>query len=120
MVLAGVAVAGGLFAIGRDSADVDRARRDGRAEGVAAGLRAGRAAGVREGRALQLGDSLPRGSQRAAREAFDAGYTAGANDVFGGFDGGWSLSTPYVITVRKGSGPITYRLDSRRPVRAPR
>ena len=73
----------------------------------------GRALGVREGRALQASASTPRGT----RAAFEAGYAAGANDVFGGFDGGWSLDTPYVITLRKGSGAITYRIDSRRPGR---
>jgi hypothetical protein len=111
-----VAVAGVAFALGRASVDTDAARREGRAAGMAEGrargqaegLRAGRAAGIREGRALQQSAS--------ARHAFQAGYTAGANDVFGGFDGGWSLSTPYVITLRRGSGGVTYRIDSRRPV----
>ena len=66
----------------------------------------------RAGRSRQA-TSAPRGT----RAAFEAGYAAGANDVFGGFDGGWSLGTPYVITLRKGSGAITYRIDSRRLVR---
>ncbi|MEA2420877.1 MAG: hypothetical protein QOE60_3083, partial [Thermoleophilaceae bacterium] len=57
------------------------------------------------------------GSRHAARRAFAAGYADGANDAFGGFDGGWSLSTPYVITLRKGTGAIAYRIESRRPVR---
>ena len=117
-MLVGVAVAGGLFALGRVSAaDTDTARSEGRAEGHAAGLRAGRAAGLREGRALQLFESTPRGSRSAARRGFDAGYVAGANDAFGGFDGGWSFTTPYRITLRKGSGAITYRIDTRRPLR---
>ena len=104
-MLACVAVGGGLFVLGRESADGG--------DGHDAGLREGRAAGVAEGRALQIGESAPRGT----RAAFEAGYAAGANDVFGGFDGGWSLGTPYVITVRKGSGAVTYRIDSRRLVR---
>jgi hypothetical protein len=111
-----VALAGGAFALGRASVDTDTARDEGRAAGQtagqAAGLRAGRAVGIREGRALQ--QSAP------ARRAFQAGYTAGANDVFGGVDGGWSLGTPYVITLRPGSGAITYRIDSRRPLRGGR
>jgi hypothetical protein len=107
-VLACVAVGGGLFALGRESGDTDGGRGEGRADG----LREGRAAGLEEGRALQASESAPRGTRRA----FEAGYAAGANDVFGGFDGGWSLDTPYVITLRKGSGAITYRIDSRRPV----
>ena len=46
--------------------------------------------------------------------AFAAGYAAGANDVFAGFDGGWSLSQPYVNALARGSGGVTYRIDSRR------
>ena len=88
----------------------------GRGPGRRACARA-RAAGLSEGRALQASESAAPGARRATRRAFAAGYTAGANDVFGGFDGGWSLSTPYVITLRRGSGPITYRIDSRRPAR---
>ena len=104
-VLAGAALAVGGFALGRTTADTD-AGRD-------AGVRAGRAAGLEEGRALQETGSSPRGT----RAAFDAGYAAGANDVFGGFDGGWSLSEPYVITLARGSGAVTYRIDSRRLAR---
>jgi hypothetical protein len=91
--------------------DTDTARDEGRAAGVAAGLRAGRAVGIREGRALQ--------QPAAARKAFRAGYTAGANDVFGGFDGGWSLGTPYVITLGKGAGGVAYRIDKRRDEHSP-
>jgi len=112
--LACVAVAGGLFALGRASADREGARDEGfsagLSEGRAQGERAGRAAGVREGRALQAGAAVA-----SSVAPFRAGYAAGANDVFGGFDGGWSLSTPYVITLRRGSGGVTYRIDSRRP-----
>ena len=104
-VLAGVALAAGGFAVGRVSADTDA--------GHDAGVREGHAAGLREGRALQATGSSPTG----ARAAFDAGYAAGANDVFAGFDGGWSLSQPYVITLARGSGAVTYRIDSRRALR---
>ncbi len=97
--LAGVALAGGGFAVGRVSADTGA--------GHDAGVREGHAAGLQEGRALQV-------SGRGARAAFAAGYAAGADDVFAGFDGGWSLSLPYVITLARGSGAITYRIDSRR------
>ena len=117
--LACVAAAAGLFALGRASADRDGARDDGFAaglrEGRAQGERAGRAAGLREGRALQATASAAPAARARAGRAFRAGYDAGANDVFGGFDGGWSLSTPYVITLRRGSGGVTYRIDSRRP-----
>jgi hypothetical protein len=66
-----------------------------------------RAAGVREGRALQVAPS--------ARDAFQAGYTAGANDAFGGYDGGWDYDRPYVITLQKGANGVTYAIRSRRP-----
>ena len=102
VALAGVALAAGGFALGRTTADTDA--------GHDAGVREGRAAGLQEGRALQATGSSP----RSARAAFDAGYTAGANDVFGGFDGGWSLSEPYVVTLARGTGAVTYRIDSRR------
>jgi hypothetical protein len=103
-VVAGAALAGG-FALGRTSADTHA--------GHDAGVREGHAAGLQEGRALQATGSSP----RTVRSAFDAGYAAGANDVFGGFDGGWSLSEPYVITLARGSGAVTYRIDSRRLAR---
>ncbi len=140
MVVACLAAAGALFALGRASVDRDEgdsaAKRTAHAAGLregmlaghasgvhqgrAVGIREGRAAGVEEGRTLQLGESLPRDTRRAARRAFRAGYVAGANDAFGGFDGGWSLTKPYVITVRRGSGAITYRIDTRRPARGVR
>ena len=84
------------------------------------GLIAGQAQGREEGRALELGQTLPAGERDAVETAFKAGYAAGANDVFGGFDGGWSLSEPYVITLARGSGAVTYRIDSRRPARRSR
>jgi hypothetical protein len=137
VLVACVAVAGALFALGRasvekpeDNAAAERAAHaaglregllaghaSGVHEGRARGIREGRAAGVQEGRALQLGESRPRNSRRSARRAFHAGYVAGANDVFGGFDGGWSFTRSYVIKLKRGSGAITYRIDSRRPTR---
>ena len=104
-VVACAALAAGAFALGRSTADTDA--------GHDAGVSAARAAGLQEGRALQATGSSP----HSARAAFDAGYAAGANDVFGGFDGGWSLSEPYVITLARGSGAVTYRIDSRRVAR---
>ena len=102
VVAAAAVVAAGGFALGRATGGEPSG-------GYPAGLRAGRAEGVREGRALQIAP--------AEREAFDAGYAAGANDVFGGFDGGWDLSTPYVVRIARGSGSVTYRIDSREPLR---
>jgi hypothetical protein len=106
-VLAGLALAVAGFALGRSTADTDA--------GHDAGVREGRAAGVEEGRALEATGTSP----PSVRAAFDAGYAAGANDVFGGFDGGWSLAEPYVVTLARGSGGVTYRIDSRRPLRGP-
>jgi hypothetical protein len=65
-----------------------------------------RAAGLEEGRALQ--------QPAAARDAFKAGYQAGANDVFGGYDGGWDYDRPYVITLEQGSDGVTYKIATRR------
>jgi hypothetical protein len=68
-----------------------------------------REAGVREGRALQ--------QPAQARDAFEAGYQAGANDVFGGYDGGWDYDRPYVITLTKGSDGVTYKIATRTPAK---
>lgn len=80
------------------------------------GLIAGEAQGREEGRALQLGQSLPAGDRDAAQTAFKAGYAAGANDAFSGYDGGWMLGVPYVIVLAPGTGAITYRIGSRTPL----
>jgi hypothetical protein len=92
------ALVAGAFVIGRVTAPGD----DGPGSADAA-----RAAGVQEGRALQV---APR-----SREAFQDGYEAGANDVFGGYDGGWDYGRPYVITLRKGANGVTYAIASRKP-----
>lgn len=89
-----IAIGVGLFALGRASAGGDE------------GFDAGRAQGVQEGRALQVAP--------ASRSAFAAGYAAGANDVFGGYDGGWDFGRPYTITLAHGGDGITYRIASRR------
>ena len=62
--------------------------------------------GVTDGRALQVTPE--------SRDAFKAGYTAGANDAFSGYDGGWDYDRPYVITLEKGEDGITYRIGSRK------
>jgi hypothetical protein len=84
----------GLFLLGRETAGGDP------------GFDAGRAQGVQEGRALQVAPS--------DRNAFEAGYAAGANDVFGGYDGGWDFDRPYTITLAHGTNGVTYRIRSRR------
>ena len=111
-------LAAGAFAFGRGTAQTDDQRvRAAEVQGRAVGVRDGRAAGIREGRALERTSSLPTRRREAGKAAFDAGYVAGANDVFGGFDGGWSLTSPYVITIRRATGRVTYRIDSRVPMR---
>lgn len=116
-VLSAVAVAAGLFVAGRVSAGTDAVRDNayhrGYAAGVAAGVATGHADGLREGRAVQLTQSLPADQQRAIRDAFTAGYTAGENDVFDGYDGGWGTSTPYVVVLVPGADGATYRIESR-------
>ncbi|HWD44556.1 MAG TPA: hypothetical protein VHM23_12765, partial [Actinomycetota bacterium] len=49
------------------------------------------------------------------KDAFDDGYRAGANSVFSGYDGGWSLGHPYVIVLASGANGITYRITARTP-----
>jgi hypothetical protein len=115
--VAALALAAGLVLLGRATVDTGPARehgyRDGQSAGFADGLQAGRATGRQEGRALELGASVPPGMREAVQAAFDNGYTAGTNDAFAGYDGGWILSAPYVITLGKGSGKITDRISSR-------
>ncbi|MDN5765649.1 MAG: hypothetical protein L0H96_14650 [Humibacillus sp.] len=110
-------LAAGLFVAGRASTDTTVAQEAGYQAGNSAGylkgLRAGQAQGRQEGRALQEGAALPPDSRQPVQDAFTAGYAAGANDVFGQYDGGWYLSTPYVITLEQGSAPAAYRIASR-------
>ena len=55
----------------------------------------------------------PPGTRDRVKAAFDAGYCAGADSAFGGYDGGWSLGEPYVIVLAKGGNGITYRIAAR-------
>jgi hypothetical protein len=57
--------------------------------------------------------ALPPGTRDHVKAAFDAGYRAGADSAFGGYDGGWSLGEPYVIVLAKGGNGITYRIAAR-------
>lgn len=119
-----VVIAAGLVLVGRLSVGLGSegtpAYRDGYAQGQDIGYRAGLQAGVdegrREGRALQEGDTVPAGSRQPVQEAFTSGYAAGANDVFSGYDGGWALDVPYVITLARGTTAIAYRISTRIPM----
>jgi hypothetical protein len=119
-ILVAVSAAAGLVAVGRATAGTATARSDGyqlgRISGYADGLHDGRAAGLQEGRALQAPLTLPSGERGAAKAAFDAGYAAGANDVFGGYDGGWGIGSPYVVVLTPAGNGITYRIQSRIPM----
>jgi hypothetical protein len=52
-----------------------------------------------------------------ATKAFQAGYRSGLADSFGGYDGGWNLSQPYVVVVGKGTGGRAYRIEHRELLR---
>jgi hypothetical protein len=120
LMIAVIVVALSAFGLGRASADTRSARSRGYQSGVTDGyfqaLPVGEAQGRRDGRALQEGDELPANERQPVRDAFDAGYAAGTNDAFAGYDGGWATSTPYVVTVQPGKGDITYRIASRVPL----
>jgi hypothetical protein len=112
-----VCAAVGLFVGGRASArggggSTDVATRE------AASYERGLDDGLIEGRALQESLSLRGSSRPLARAAFRDGYAAGANDVFGGFDGGWRFGAPYVVSLVRGSGAVTYRIATRAPAPA--
>ena len=101
LIVIGLAAAIGLFGLGRVTAHPPATADTGYTDG----FQAGRAVGVQEGRALQAG--------QPSNGPFAAGYVAGLNDAFGGYDGGWSLSVPYLITLTAGTGGTTYRIASR-------
>jgi hypothetical protein len=118
LVVGAVLAAGTAFLAGRGMAPHQVGSRVSDAGGAyASGVAAGEALGVQEGRALQEGAALPADAQRPVKDAFDAGYVAGVNDVFSGYDGGWLTGVPYVITLVRGEGAVTYRIASRTEVR---
>jgi hypothetical protein len=113
-------LAAGLLALGRATApDGGRAHRDGTTAGYADGFAAGRAVGLQEGQALAETSGSAPGDRTRVRDAFDDGYRAGANSVFSGYDGGWSLGHPYVIVLARGANGITYRITARTPCPEP-
>jgi hypothetical protein len=122
LVISAALIAGAGIALGRVSVSTHAARergyQSGLYDGYFNGLPVGEAQGRREGRALQEGSSLSATDRQKAKAAFNAGYAAGANDAFAGYDGGWSVSAPYVVTLGRGHGDITYRIVSRVPMDA--
>jgi hypothetical protein len=113
-IAAGVVAAAGLFLIGRVTASNNASPASRQTVGdYFDGLRIGEAQGRQLGRALQEADALPAADRRPVRDAFDAGYAAGQNDVFAGYDGGWTLHVPWVITIERGGAKVDYRIEGR-------
>jgi hypothetical protein len=120
VVFLAVLAAAGLVALGRATApDPGRAYRDGNMAGYADGFVAGRAVGLQEGQVLAESSGLAPADRTRVTEAFNRGYRAGANSVFSGYDGGWSLGRPYVIVLAQGANGITYRITTRTPCPEP-
>jgi hypothetical protein len=46
--------------------------------------------------------------------SYSAGYLAGREAAFAGYDGGWAYGVPYEITLKRGGPGITYRIASRK------
>jgi hypothetical protein len=59
---------------------------------------------------LSVGSAKP--STAGAR--YDAGYLAGREAVFAGYDGGWAYGVPYAITLKRGGPGVTYKIASRK------
>lgn len=117
IVLVGLIAAAALVLLGRASVDRSPAHPAAQpadhSDQYFDGLQVGEAQGRREGRALQEGAALPAGSRRPVHDAFGAGYAAGANDAFAGYDGGWTIGMPYVVTLAEAAGHIVYRIKGR-------
>jgi hypothetical protein len=124
VVFFAVLAAVGLVILGRTTAPSsgaasDRAFREGTTAGYADGFAAGRAVGLQEGQALAESSGSAPGDRPRVRDAFNDGYRAGANSVFSGYDGGWSLGRPYVVVLARGANGITYRITARTPCPEP-
>jgi hypothetical protein len=112
-LVAGLAAAIAVFALGRASVHPPR---PGTLGDYFDGLRVGQAQGRELGRAEQIGATLPAHDRRVAHDAFRLGYAAGANDVFAGYDGGWTLGTPWLVVLEPGGPRIDYRIRDRTPL----
>jgi hypothetical protein len=60
----------------------------------------------------------PRDERQRPTGPYGAAYAAGREDAFSGFDGGWSLGVPYIVTLRPGGPGVTYRFARRWPMAA--
>jgi hypothetical protein len=101
------AVGVGCFFAGRLSAPT-------RTGSYNAGYTDGQIAGVEQGRSIQGSQSILPADAKSAQDAYKKGYADGENDAFIlQFDGGWKLDTPYIVTVTRATGDITYRFSMR-------
>jgi hypothetical protein len=101
------AVGVGCFFVGRLSAPT-------RSGSYLAGYTDGQIAGVEQGRSIQGSQSILPADAKSAQDAYKKGYADGANDAFIlQYDGGWKLNTPYIVTVTRATGDITYRFSMR-------
>lgn len=116
VTVAGLVVVSAAFVLGRSTVNSSPPSVPS-PSGYTDGFEAGRAAGIQEGRALQAGQGLTGAERDTATAAFNAGYRAGVDDVFGGYDGGWSTGVPYAVTLVAGTGGATYRILSRLELR---
>lgn len=117
VLLAAVLVAVTGFLLGRLGSGNASGR--GYEQGYRAGLDAGQAEGIEQGRSLQLGLSVAPAARSVAQRAFDAGYVAGANDIFGTYDGGWAFGRPYLVVLEPGEHGLTYRIAHREELAQP-
>jgi hypothetical protein len=122
IVVVALAVLPAVFVLGRQTAPHPAARAVLKAvpkavpsspDRYAEGMAVGRAAGRAEGRVLQAGAPLPTADRKNAQAQFQAGYKAGAEDVFDGYDGGWAIGRPYLIVLSQGVDGLTYRISHR-------
>ena len=117
LAVAAVLVAAAAFVLGRATAPGAAPRASDATLGTyLEGLQAGQAQGRLAGRAEQEGAALPAGDRAPVQDAFTAGYTAGTNDAFGVYDGGWTLGVPWIVTLQGGTGGIDYRFAQRTQV----
>lgn len=56
------------------------------------------------------------GRATATQSTPPGGYYAGREDAFSGFDGGWVLGDPYIVTLRHGGPGVTYQFARRWPL----
>jgi hypothetical protein len=108
-----VLAAGGFFLLGRLMTADGAGSSHSATNDYFNGLQVGEAQGREEGRALQVGSEVAADSKTPVGDAFTAGYAAGSNDAFGGFDGGWALASPYLVIVEPGNDKVTYRFSVR-------